>query len=60
MMASLALIGLIAIQVYWVNNAISLGEDRFEQSVNEALNNVVYRLEKFKAAAKITQKFNFS
>ncbi len=59
MMASLALIGLIAIQVYWVNNAISLGEDRFEQSVNEALNNVVYRLEKFKAAAKITQKFNF-
>lgn len=58
-MASLALIGLIAIQVYWVNNAISLGQDRFEQSVNEALNNVVYRLEKFKAAAKITQKFNF-
>jgi len=58
-MASLALLGLIAIQIYWVNNAITLGEQRFEQSVNEALNNVVLRLEKHSAAAKITQKFKF-
>ena len=58
LMASLALIGLIAIQVYWVNNAINLGEQRFEQSVNEALNNVVLRLEKQSAAARITRKFN--
>lgn len=58
-MASLALIGLIAIQIYWVNNAITLGNQRFEQSVNEALNNVVLRIEKQSAAAKITQKFNF-
>lgn len=58
-MASLALLGLVAIQIYWVNNAVTLGEQRFEQSVNEALNNVVARLEKQSAAAKITQKFNF-
>jgi two-component system phosphate regulon sensor histidine kinase PhoR len=58
-MASLALIGLIAIQVYWVNNAVTLGKERFEQSVNEALNNVVYRMEKQMAAAKISKKFNF-
>ncbi len=58
-MASLALMGLIAIQVYWVNNAVTLGKDRFEQSVTEALNNVVYRLEKQSAAARITKKFNF-
>src|SRR4051812_23154477 len=58
-MASLALIGLIAIQAYWVDNAITLSKDRFEQSVNEALNNVVYRLEKHMAAARITKKFNF-
>ena len=57
--ASLALLGLVGIQIYWVNNAISLGEQRFEQSVNEALNNVVLRMEKHSAAAKITQKFNF-
>ena len=58
-MASLALLGLIGIQIYWVNNAVTLGEQRFEQSVNEALNNVVLRMEKYQAAAKITQKFNF-
>lgn len=58
-MASLALLGLIAIQVYWVNNAITLGKQRFEQSVNEALNNVVVRMEKQMAAARITKKFNF-
>jgi len=58
-MASLALVGIIAIQVYWVNNAINLGKDRFAQSVNEALNNVVYRLEKHAAAAQIKKKFNF-
>ncbi len=57
--ASLALIGLIFIQVYWVKNAIKLGEERFEQSVNEALNNVVYHVEKKLTASKITRKFNF-
>ena len=57
--ASIALMGLIAIQVYWVNNAISLGKERFEQSVNEALTNVVSRMEKLQAAAKITKKFKF-
>ena len=58
-MASLALVGLVAIQVYWVNNAITIGKERFEQSINEALNNVVYRLEKHMAAQRITKKFNF-
>lgn len=58
-MASLALIGLITIQVYWINNSVEIGKERFEQSVNEALNNVVARMEKQMAAAKITRKFNF-
>jgi two-component system, OmpR family, phosphate regulon sensor histidine kinase PhoR len=58
-MASLALIGLITIQVYWINNSVEIGKERFEQSVNEALNNVVTRMEKQMAAAKITKKFNF-
>jgi two-component system phosphate regulon sensor histidine kinase PhoR len=57
--ASLALIGMIAIQIYWVNNAVALGKERFEQSVNEALTNVVSRMEKLQAAAKITKKFKF-
>src|ERR1700745_1720219 len=57
--ASLALVGLIAIQIYWVSNAMELGKERFEQSVNEALTNVVARMEKLQAAAKITKKFKF-
>ncbi len=58
-LASLALLGLIAIQIYWINNAILLGEQRFEQNVNEALNNVVSKMEKQMSASKISKKFNF-
>lgn len=57
--ASLALMGLIAIQVYWINNAITLGKQRFEQDVNEALDKVVSMMEKRRAASKISKKFNF-
>ena len=59
LLASLALVGLIAIQVFWINNAIILGEQRFEQDVNEALNKVVTRMEKQMATSKINKKFNF-
>jgi len=58
-MASLALIGLIAIQVYWINNAMTLSKQRFEQNVNDALSNVVSRMEKQITASKIRKKFNF-
>lgn len=58
-LASIALLGLIAIQVYWINNAITLAEQRFDQNVNEALNKVVFKVEKQLTAAKITKKFNF-
>lgn len=58
-MASLALIGIISIQVYWINNAILLSKQRFDQNVNEALNKVVSRMEKQIAASKIRKKFNF-
>ncbi|MCW3084711.1 MAG: hypothetical protein JWP12_2077 [Bacteroidetes bacterium] len=57
--ASIALIGLISIQVYWINNGIKIGKERFDQSVNEALTKVVGRMEKKMAATKMTKKFNF-
>jgi two-component system phosphate regulon sensor histidine kinase PhoR len=57
--ASLALSGLIAIQMYWINNAIILAEQRFDQNVNEALNKVIFKVEKHKTAARITKRFNF-
>lgn len=59
LVASFALIGLIALQVYWINNAITLSRHRFEQDVNEALDKVVSRMEKQRAASKISKRFNF-
>ncbi len=32
---SLALIGLIFFQVYWINEAVRLGEDRFNQDIHD-------------------------
>lgn len=41
-----AFIGLIAIQIYWINNSIILQEQEFNYRVNRALNNVVIKLER--------------
>ena len=43
---SIALIGLIGFQLYWINNAISLRNDRFEKDVQESLRNVAQKIEK--------------
>ncbi len=59
LLTSIALVGLVAIQVYWINNAIKVGKERFEENVSDALNNVVLRLEKKQTAAKMTKKINF-
>ena len=59
LVASIALIGLIAIQAYWVNNAVKLGKERFEQNVNDALNNVVERMDKKLTANNLTKRINF-
>lgn len=56
--ACLALIGLIAVQMYWINNAIGISNQRFDQNVNEALNKVVVKVDKENTAAKITKRFN--
>ena len=35
---ALALTGLISFQMYWINNAINVSEDRFKKGVQDALN----------------------
>ena len=47
---SLALIGLVGIQLYWINTAIKVKEARFMQNINEAVSRVVFRLEKIETA----------
>ena len=43
---TVALVGLIGFQLYWINNAIVLRNDRFEKDVQESLRNVAHKLEK--------------
>jgi len=43
---TVALIGLIGFQLYWINNAIGLSTDRFEKDVQESLRNVADKLER--------------
>lgn len=51
---SVALLGLMSIQVYWIRNAIVVKQAGFERSVNEAIPKVVLRLEKI----EMVNKFN--
>jgi two-component system phosphate regulon sensor histidine kinase PhoR len=57
-LAGIALLGLIFTQLYWINNAFTMRSQHFSMSVNDALSNVVYKLEKQNAASKIKRRLN--
>ncbi len=44
--AGFAILGLLTIQIYWMKNAISVKEERFNQQVGEAMYKVAYKAEK--------------
>lgn len=48
-----ALVGLIGIQIYWINNAFVLEGDRIDRAATEALNEVVELLERHETLTKI-------
>ncbi len=52
---SSALLGLVALQFYWINRALHLSEKHFQQSVQMALDNVIKRLE-HRELLQITQQ----
>lgn len=56
---TLALIGLMAIQSYWIKNTIVVKEAGFVRSVNEALTTVVHNLERLEAANQMNNQNNF-
>ncbi len=43
---SISLIGIIVVQLYWINNAIEIEEQKFDTNVNSALNNAVEKIQK--------------
>lgn len=57
---ALALSGLIAIQIYWINNAIDLERQRFETNVSNALQNVVEMVERQEVASNVRKRFDAS
>ena len=50
-----ALVGLIIIQLYWINNAIQIKQERFSQTVHSAMHNVVEALERREAQTASVQ-----
>ncbi|MEY4593717.1 MAG: hypothetical protein RIQ47_127 [Bacteroidota bacterium] len=51
---SLALAGIILLQVNWIRHDFRLKEEQFEQNVSHALNNVVDRLERKEAQSMVS------
>ena len=43
---TIALLALVAVQVYWINNAINVRQANFVRSVNEAVDGMIFRCEK--------------
>ncbi len=46
---TIALVGLIGIQVYWINNALSLREEQFKKDISHVLLSTVNRVERLEA-----------
>ena len=55
-LVGIALIALIAVQIYWIKSSVKLKEEEFERSVKEALKSTSNKLEKIATAHKIAKK----
>ncbi len=53
---AVALLGVIAFQLYWINHAIAVKNEQFTQQVQNALQAVVMKLERQEALQIVTQK----
>ncbi|MEW6468816.1 MAG: HAMP domain-containing sensor histidine kinase [Bacteroidota bacterium] len=58
-LAGVALIGLMFMQVYWIKNAFELKRQYFEQNVSAALNHVAYKLERERMAQRMKGQMGF-
>src|ERR1035438_8883897 len=57
---SIALLGVIVVQIYWIESSIQVRHEQFERSVNEAMNCVVSKLETQEAFSIIDQQSSFN
>jgi len=50
-----ALLGFVAIQLYWIDNAVTLKEEEFKREIKSVLLTVVTKLEKIETAKRIKE-----
>ncbi|HSV76761.1 MAG TPA: HAMP domain-containing sensor histidine kinase [Bacteroidales bacterium] len=50
---SVALLGLIGIQIYWIRNAIALKEVNFDRGVSDAVTRAIYRFNKIETTRRL-------
>lgn len=50
----ISLLGIVFVQVYWIMNAVRVSEERFDRDVNEALNELVAKIETQETSRMIT------
>ena len=55
---SLSVLGLIAIQFYWISIALQLEEEKFNQNVGSALSEVVRLLDKSETARVLVKEIS--
>lgn len=56
---SVALLALVFIQGYWINNAMIVRQANFVRSINEAVDGVVFRLEKSDLAGRLQATIDY-
>lgn len=53
-----SVIGLIALQINWITNAMKVEEERFERKVNDALLSAAQKIDKLEAAETVIKKIS--
>lgn len=53
---SISLLGVVGLQLYWINDAIKVKQEQFDRSVNTALSKVVEKLETHEAVSVVAHQ----
>ena len=56
LLATLALVMLLGMQLYWVNTAANIKEQNFEHNVADAISNVIYKLDKIETVKVLNKR----
>jgi two-component system phosphate regulon sensor histidine kinase PhoR len=55
-LVGIALVALIAVQIYWIKSSVKLKEEEFERSVKDALKSTAGKLERLEQKNKVSKK----